>query len=41
VSLRRDEEVFLVKNLGYAEWKKQLKEPGRRWVAEIVSPLLN
>ena len=32
--LRRDE-VFLVKKLGYEGWK-QLKDTGRRWMAEIV-----
>jgi hypothetical protein len=32
--LRRDE-VFLVKKLGYEGWK-QLKNTGRRWIAEIV-----
>ena len=32
--LRRDE-VFLVKKLGYEGWK-QLKDTGRRWIAEIV-----
>jgi hypothetical protein len=32
--LRRDE-VFLVKKLGYEEWK-QLKDAGKRWIAEIV-----
>ena len=31
--LRRDE-VFLVKKLGYEGWK-QLKDTGRRWIAEI------
>ena len=31
---RRDE-VFLVKKLGYEGWK-QLKDTGRRWIAEIV-----
>ena len=33
-SLRRDE-VFLVKKLGYEGWK-QLKDAGKRWIAEIV-----
>jgi Transposase DDE domain len=32
--LRRDE-VFLIKKLGFEEWK-QLKDAGRRWIAEIV-----
>lgn len=32
--LRRDE-VFLVKKLGYEGWK-QLKDTGRRWIAEII-----
>jgi hypothetical protein len=32
--LRRDE-VFLVNKLGYEGWK-QLKDTGRRWIAEIV-----
>ena len=32
--LRRDE-VFLVKKLGYEGWK-QLKDTGKRWIAEIV-----
>lgn len=32
--LRRDE-VFLIKKLGYVQWR-QLKESGRRWIAEIV-----
>jgi hypothetical protein len=32
--LRRDE-VFLVKKLGYEGWK-QLKDAGKRWIAEIV-----
>jgi hypothetical protein len=32
--LRRDE-VFLIKKLGYERWK-QLKDTGRRWIAEIV-----
>ena len=33
-SLRRDE-VFLVKKLGYEGWR-QLKDTGKRWIAEIV-----
>jgi hypothetical protein len=33
-SLRR-EEVLLIKKLGYQGWK-QLKDAGRRWIAEIV-----
>jgi IS5 family transposase len=33
-SLRKDE-VFLVKKLGYEGWK-QLKDAGKRWIAEIV-----
>ena len=33
-SLRRDE-VLLIKKLGYDGWK-QLKDAGRRWIAEIV-----
>jgi hypothetical protein len=33
-SLRRDE-VLLIKKLGYDGWK-QLKDTGRRWIAEIV-----
>ena len=32
--LRRDE-VLLIKRLGYEQWK-QLKDEGRRWIAEIV-----
>ena len=32
--LRRDE-VLLIKKVGYAGWK-QLKDAGRRWIAEIV-----
>ena len=32
--LRRDE-VVLIKKLGYDGWK-QLKDTGRRWIAEIV-----
>lgn len=32
--LRKDE-VFLIKKLGYERWK-QLKDTGRRWIAEIV-----
>jgi hypothetical protein len=32
--LRRDE-VFLIKRLGFERWK-QLKDIGRRWIAEIV-----
>jgi hypothetical protein len=32
--LRRDE-VLLIKKIGYAGWK-QLKDAGRRWIAEIV-----
>jgi hypothetical protein len=32
--LRRDE-VFLIKKLGFEGWK-QLKDVGRRWIAEIV-----
>jgi Transposase DDE domain len=32
--LRRDE-VFLIKKLGFEGWK-QLKDAGRRWIAEIV-----
>ena len=32
--LRRDE-VLLIKKLGYEGWK-QLKNVGRRWIAEIV-----
>jgi hypothetical protein len=32
--LRRDE-VLLIKKLGYEVWK-QLKDAGRRWIAEIV-----
>jgi hypothetical protein len=31
----RGEEVFLIKKLGYDGWK-QLKDTGRRWIAEIV-----
>ena len=31
----RREEVFLLKKLGYEGWK-QLKDTGRRWIAEIV-----
>lgn len=33
-SLRRDE-VLLIRRLGYERWK-QLKDTGRRWIAEIV-----
>ena len=29
------DEVFLLKKLGYEGWK-QLKDTGRRWIAEIV-----
>ena len=32
--LRKDE-VFLIKKLGFKGWK-QLKDVGRRWIAEIV-----
>ena len=32
--LRKDE-VFLIKKLGFKGWK-QLKDAGRRWIAEIV-----
>ena len=32
--LRRDE-VLLIKKLGYEGWK-QLKDAGRRWIAQIV-----
>jgi hypothetical protein len=32
--LRRDE-VLLIKKLGYQRWK-QMKDAGRRWIAEIV-----
>lgn len=32
--LRKDE-VFLIKKLGFEGWK-QLKDAGRRWIAEIV-----
>ena len=31
----RREEVLLIKKLGYEGWK-QLKDSGRRWIAEIV-----
>ena len=31
----RDEEVLLIKKLGYQRWK-QIKDAGRRWIAEIV-----
>ena len=31
----RAEEVVLIKKLGYDGWK-QLKDTGRRWIAEIV-----
>jgi hypothetical protein len=31
----RGREVFLIKKLGYTGWK-QLKDTGRRWIAEIV-----
>ena len=34
--LRRDE-VLLIKKLGYQGWK-QMKDAGRRWIAEIVFP---
>jgi Transposase DDE domain len=33
--LRRDEEALLIRKLGYERWK-QLKDTGRRWIAEIV-----
>jgi hypothetical protein len=33
-SLRRDE-VLLIRRLGYERWK-QLKDVGRRWIAEIA-----
>ena len=33
--LRREEEVLLIKKLGYERWK-QFKDAGRRWTAEIV-----
>jgi hypothetical protein len=36
--LRRDE-VLPIKNLGYERWK-QLKDTGRRWIAETVFSLL-
>lgn len=32
---KRDEEVLLIKKLGYERWK-HLKDAGRRWAAEIV-----
>jgi hypothetical protein len=32
--LRRDEEALLIRKLGYERWK-QLKDTGRRWIAEI------
>jgi hypothetical protein len=32
--LRRDE-ILLIRKLGYDKWK-QLKDVGRRWIAEIV-----
>jgi DDE family transposase len=32
--LRRDE-ILLIRRLGYERWK-QLKDAGRRWIAEIV-----
>jgi len=31
----RREEVLLLKKLGYQKWK-QMKDTGRRWIAEIV-----
>lgn len=31
----RREEVLLLKKLGYQKWK-QIKDAGRRWIAEIV-----
>jgi Transposase DDE domain len=31
----RREEILLIKKLGYQRWK-QMKDPGRRWIAEIV-----
>src|SRR5436309_8859361 len=37
--LRRDE-VLLIKKLGYEGWK-QLKDAGRRWIAEIVFSSIN
>jgi hypothetical protein len=33
--LLRREEVLLIRELGYERWK-QLKDTGRRWIAEIV-----
>jgi hypothetical protein len=33
--LRRDEVFLLIKKLGYDGWR-QLKDTGRRWIAEIV-----
>ena len=32
---RRDDEVLLIRKLGYDGWK-DLKDAGRRWIAEIV-----
>ena len=34
----RREEILLIKKLGYQRWK-QMKDAGRRWIAEIVSGL--
>ena len=31
----RREEILLIKKLGYQRWK-QMKDAGRRWIAEIV-----
>ena len=33
--LRRDEVLLLIKKLGYQGWK-QLKDAGKRWIAEII-----
>jgi hypothetical protein len=33
--LRAEEVVVLIKKLGYERWK-QLKDTGRRWIAEIM-----
>ena len=31
----RREEILLIKKLGYQRWK-QMKDAGRRWIAEII-----
>ena len=34
--LRREEEVLLIKKLGYEGWKRVKDADSRRWIAEIV-----